>query len=73
VSIISSFCFLYPVDWFHSSHPGVGTRFVAAVEAAAPKMHKDLVLSAGFEDAITTLIFTGRPLRVRRTPYVEDW
>ncbi|KAF8892184.1 2-nitropropane dioxygenase [Infundibulicybe gibba] len=44
----------------------VGTRFVAAVEA-------DLVLSAGFEDAITTLIFTGRPLRVRKTPYVEDW
>jgi NAD(P)H-dependent flavin oxidoreductase YrpB (nitropropane dioxygenase family) len=52
---------------------GVGTRFVASVEASAPKMHKELVLSAGFEDAITTVIFTGRPLRVRRTPYVEDW
>ncbi|KAF8238106.1 2-nitropropane dioxygenase [Tricholoma matsutake] len=51
----------------------VGTRFVASVEANAPKMHKELILSAGFEDAITTLIFSGRPLRVRRTPYVEDW
>jgi NAD(P)H-dependent flavin oxidoreductase YrpB (nitropropane dioxygenase family) len=22
---------------------------------------------------VTTLIYTGRPLRVRRTPYVDDW
>ncbi|THH27177.1 hypothetical protein EUX98_g7006 [Antrodiella citrinella] len=51
----------------------VGTRFVASQEASAPKAHKDAVLSAGYEDAITTLIYTGRPLRVRRTPYVEDW
>ncbi|KAG2125323.1 2-nitropropane dioxygenase [Suillus clintonianus] len=51
----------------------VGTRFVAATEANAPKAHKDALISAGYEDAITTLIFTGRPLRVRRTPYVEDW
>ncbi|KAF9466157.1 2-nitropropane dioxygenase [Collybia nuda] len=51
----------------------VGTRFVAAVEAGAPKIHKDLILSAGFDDAVTTLIFTGRPLRVRKTPYVADW
>jgi NAD(P)H-dependent flavin oxidoreductase YrpB (nitropropane dioxygenase family) len=51
----------------------VGTRFVAATEASAPKAHKDALLSAGYEDAITTLIYTGRPLRVRRTPYVEDW
>jgi len=51
----------------------VGTRFVASTEASAPKAHKDAVLSAGYDDAITTLIYSGRPLRVRRTPYVEDW
>ncbi|PIL24766.1 hypothetical protein GSI_12652 [Ganoderma sinense ZZ0214-1] len=51
----------------------VGTRFVASKEAGAPKAHKDAVLSAGYEDAVTTLIYTGRPLRVRRTPYVDDW
>ncbi|EGN96991.1 hypothetical protein SERLA73DRAFT_185253 [Serpula lacrymans var. lacrymans S7.3] len=51
----------------------VGTRFVASVEAGAPKAHKDALTSAGYEDAITTVIYTGRPLRVRRTPYVEDW
>ncbi|KAF9454358.1 2-nitropropane dioxygenase [Macrolepiota fuliginosa MF-IS2] len=51
----------------------VGTRFVASVEAGAPKIHKELVVSAGYEDAVTTLIYTGRPLRVRNTPYVKDW
>lgn len=51
----------------------VGTRFVASVEAGAPKKHKELVLSAGFEDAVTTLIYTGRPLRVRKNAYIEDW
>ncbi|OBZ73652.1 putative nitronate monooxygenase [Grifola frondosa] len=51
----------------------VGTRFVASTEAAAPKAHKDALLSASYGDAVTTLIYTGRPLRVRRTPYVDDW
>jgi NAD(P)H-dependent flavin oxidoreductase YrpB (nitropropane dioxygenase family) len=51
----------------------VGTRFVASTEANAPKAHKDALITAGYEDAITTIIYTGRPLRVRRTPYVEDW
>jgi len=51
----------------------VGTRFVASVEAGAPKTHKEMLLSAGFEDAVTTVIYTGRPMRVRKTPYVEDW
>ncbi|KAF9224054.1 2-nitropropane dioxygenase [Gyrodon lividus] len=51
----------------------VGTRFVASTEAGAPKAHKEALLTASYDDAITTLIYTGRPLRVRRTPYVEDW
>ncbi|KAK0236360.1 2-nitropropane dioxygenase [Armillaria nabsnona] len=51
----------------------VGTRFVASVEAGAPKIHKELVTMAGFDDAVTTLIYTGRPLRCLRTPYVQDW
>ena len=51
----------------------VGTRFVATVEANAPKEHKEAVLSAGHEDSVKTVIFTGRPLRARITPYIEDW
>lgn len=51
----------------------VGTRFVASEESMAPKAHKDMLLSAGWEDAVTTLIYTGRPVRIRRTPYVDEW
>ncbi|KAJ3966594.1 2-nitropropane dioxygenase [Lentinula raphanica] len=51
----------------------VGTRFVASKEAGAPKYHKDLVVSAGFDDVIRTIIFTGRPLHVKKSPFIEDW
>lgn len=79
----------------------VGTRFVAATEASAPPKHKELILTAGYDDVEKTLIYvstwsssspscnhavgsylrairfhlmqTGRPLRVRYTPYVRDW
>jgi NAD(P)H-dependent flavin oxidoreductase YrpB (nitropropane dioxygenase family) len=51
----------------------VGTRFVASEEAGATRAHKAAVLSAGYGDVVRTLIYTGRPLRVRRTPYVDDW
>ncbi|EJU03736.1 2-nitropropane dioxygenase [Dacryopinax primogenitus] len=51
----------------------VGTRFVASTEAGAPRMHKEAVTSAGYDDTIRSVIFSGRPLRVRKTPYVEDW
>ncbi|KAI9450075.1 2-nitropropane dioxygenase [Russula earlei] len=51
----------------------VGTRFVASEEAGATAAHKAAVLSADHGDVVRTLIYTGRPLRVRRTPYVDDW
>ena len=51
----------------------VGTRFVASEEAGATRAHKDALLSAGHGDVVRTLIYTGRPMRVRRTPYVDDW
>jgi len=51
----------------------VGTRFVASIEAGAPPKHKELVVSASHDDTIRTLIYSGRPLQVRKTPYVADW
>jgi len=51
----------------------VGTRFVASVEAGAPKAHKDAVLKANLEGVVRTVIYTGRPLSVGRTPYVDNW
>ncbi|KAG8217305.1 2-nitropropane dioxygenase [Butyriboletus roseoflavus] len=51
----------------------VGTRFVASEEAGAPPKHKELVLTAGYDDIARTLIYSGRPLNVRKTPYVAGW
>ena len=51
----------------------MGTRFVASEEAGAPPKHKELVLTAGYDDIARTLLYSGRPMRVRRTAYVADW
>ncbi|KAJ5804948.1 hypothetical protein N7474_010835 [Penicillium riverlandense] len=51
----------------------IGTRFILADEAGAPKAHQEAVRTAGFEDNIRTIIFTGRPLRVRKNPYIMNW
>lgn len=51
----------------------IGTRFVLSEEAGAPKAHQEAVRTSGFDDNIRTIIFTGRPLRVRKNPYIENW
>jgi len=51
----------------------VGTRFVASVEAGAPKKHKEMLLSAGYDDVARTLVYSGRPMSVRKTPYIAEW
>ena len=51
----------------------VGTRFVAAEESGASKLHKDAVVSADFTDTLRTLVVSGRPLRVRMNDYLQKW
>lgn len=51
----------------------VGTRFVAAEESGASRLHKEAVVSAGFGDTLRTLVVSGRPLRVRLNEYVKGW
>lgn len=51
----------------------IGTRFVLCEEAGAPKAHQEAVRTAGFDDNVRTIIFTGRPLRVRNNPYIQNW
>merc|ERR1711957_904650 len=51
----------------------VGTRFIASDEAGAGPYHKKSVVNSGYSDTIRTTIYTGRPLRVFKTPYVQDW
>ncbi|CAO1623669.1 unnamed protein product [Parajaminaea phylloscopi] len=58
---------------FGSDGVWVGTRFVASVESGAPKKHKEAVLTSTHETDVRTIIFTGRPLRVKMTPYVKKW
>jgi len=51
----------------------VGTRFILTDEAGASKAHQDAVRTAGHDDNVRTIIFTGRPLRVRNNPYIDNW
>ena len=51
----------------------VGTRFVAATESGASKLHKEAVVSADFNDTVRTLVVSGRPLRARMNEWVRRW
>ena len=51
----------------------VGTRFVASEEANATSRHQKGVLECDYDDTIKTLIYTGRPLRVKKNDYILDW
>ncbi|CAD6938368.1 unnamed protein product [Tilletia laevis] len=47
----------------------VGTRFVASDESGAPKRHKEVILESTHDTDVRTLIYTGRPLRLYKTPH----
>merc|ERR1712093_302375 len=51
----------------------VGTRFICATEAGAPPHHQKAVMSANYTDTLRTLVFTGRPLRVKKNAYIKEW
>jgi NAD(P)H-dependent flavin oxidoreductase YrpB (nitropropane dioxygenase family) len=51
----------------------VGTRFVAAKESGASTQMKEAVVKSGFTDFARTLIFSGRPVRIYKTPWIADW
>lgn len=51
----------------------VGTRMILTKEAGASRAHKEAVRTAGQDDNVRTIIFTGRPLRVRNNEYIRNW
>lgn len=51
----------------------VGTRFVASVEGGAPAGHKNAVVKATAHDTHRCEAFSGRPLRIVKTPYSTTW
>ena len=51
----------------------MGTRFVAATESGASAEQKQRIIDASEEDTVATPIFTGRNVRVIKSPGVEQW
>ena len=51
----------------------MGTRFIASEEAHAGAMYKDVIVGAADEDTIRTRCYSGKPMRVLKNSYVDDW
>merc|ERR1712139_407760 len=51
----------------------VGTRFIASDEAGAGPMHKQKVIKSDYTDTMRSTIYTGRPMRIFRTAYTEEF
>ncbi|MCI4646068.1 MAG: nitronate monooxygenase [Hyphomonadaceae bacterium] len=51
----------------------MGTRFIASEEAHAAQSYKQAVVSAGDTDTTRTRCYSGKPMRCRTNPYIQDW
>jgi enoyl-[acyl-carrier protein] reductase II len=51
----------------------IGTRFIASTEAHAGQAYRDAVVAAEDVDTVRTRCYSGKPMRVMKNPYVEDW
>ena len=51
----------------------MGTRFIASEEAHAGEPYREAILEAKDEDTIRTRCYSGKPMRVKKNPYVDDW
>ena len=51
----------------------MGTRFIASAEAHAGDLYRQAVVAAADEDTIRTRSYSGKPMRVKKNPYVDDW
>jgi enoyl-[acyl-carrier protein] reductase II len=51
----------------------MGTRFIASNEAHAGGLYRETIVEATDEDTVRTRSYSGKPMRVKKNPYVEDW
>jgi enoyl-[acyl-carrier protein] reductase II len=51
----------------------MGTRFIASTEAHAGDLYRQTILDAADDATIRTRCYSGKPMRVKNNPYVEDW
>ncbi len=51
----------------------MGTRFIASTEAHAGEAYRQAILEAADEDTIRTRCYSGKPMRVKKNAYVDEW
>jgi enoyl-[acyl-carrier protein] reductase II len=51
----------------------MGTRFIASQEAHAGKMYRDVILEASDESTVRTRSYSGKPMRVKKNAWTDDW
>lgn len=51
----------------------MGTRFIASHEARAADAYKKRIGEITADETLVTRCYSGKPMRVIRNPYVEDW
>jgi enoyl-[acyl-carrier protein] reductase II len=51
----------------------MGTRFIASVEAHAGGLYHETILEASDESTVRTRCYSGKPMRVKKNLWVEDW
>jgi enoyl-[acyl-carrier protein] reductase II len=51
----------------------MGTRFIASHEARAAEAYKKSITQIHEDDTVISRCYSGKPMRVIRNPYVEDW
>ncbi len=51
----------------------MGTRFIASVEAHAGELYRQTIVEASDEDTVRTRCYSGKPMRVRKNKYVDEW
>jgi enoyl-[acyl-carrier protein] reductase II len=51
----------------------MGTRFIASREAHAGELYREVILEATDEDTVRTRSYSGKPMRVKKNLWVEDW
>jgi len=51
----------------------MGTRFIASLEAHAGDLYRQTIIESADEDTVRTRCYSGKPMRVRKNIYVDDW
>jgi enoyl-[acyl-carrier protein] reductase II len=51
----------------------MGTRFIASEEAHAGGLYRETILNATDESTVRTRCYSGKPMRVQKNKWVEEW